>query len=367
MHPLSIRTALRRRLGVALLLSIVATSALAFAGCGGGGGDDAPDAESLLDRAFSAPIPSANVSISAELELDGLPDLDDPLRLRASGPYIRSEGELPELDMDVEVRTRESGGAIQTGFLSTGERLFVKFGGAYYEQSQDRVAEANRRLARNRDDDGGSLADLGLDARAWITDAEVDGEEEIGGVATDHVTGRLDVEAAVDDLNGLLRDSGGAIGQGAPQQLRDEDVERLSEAVRDPSFDIYVGREDGLIRRLTVRVDVAVPEEDRADVGGVTAASLRFSLELDDVGGDQSVSAPANARPIADLTRQLGSLGELATGSLGIGGDSGDSDSRGGGSSGGADTDDFERYGDCLEQAPPDDAEAIERCSQLLP
>jgi len=340
----------------------VAALALALAGCGGGG--DEQDAESLLDKAFATPIPSANVDISAELDLDGLAGLGEPLRVRASGPYVRARGRLPQLDIDVEIRTRDADGALETGFLSTGERVFLEFGGVYYEQDPEQVAATNRRLARDRERGGdGSLADLGLDARAWVVDAEVVGTEDVGGASTDHVSGTLDVAAVLEDLDGLVRESGGALGDGRGQ-LGEEQIERLASAVGDPSFDVYVGREDGVVRRLTVRLDVTVPEDDRQSLGGLERAAIRLTLELDDVGGDQAVTAPRNARPIAELTSLLGGLDALAADSLGAGGE-GAPDA--GAGEGGATADDFEAYGDCLEQAAPNDAEAIDRCSQLLP
>lgn len=350
---------------------------LPLAACGGGG--DEQDAEALLDRAFSQPVPSADVEIDAELEVDGLQGLEDPLRIRASGPYVRERDELPQLDMDLEIGTPGAGQAIQAGILSTGDRVFLKFGGVYFEQSQAQVAAANRRLARNRSDGDGSLSDLGLDARGWIVDASVAGEEEIGGVTVEHVEGTLDVEALLNDLNGLVKRSTGALGSGdTPQPLGKDDIERLSSSVDDPSFDVYIGKDDDVVRRISLNVDVEVPEGQRADVNGITGASVQLSAELSDIGGDQQVEAPRVSRPISDLSRQLGGLGALA----GLGspdgttttpdpstGESGLSDggaTTDGTTTDGSTSDDFERYGQCLEQARPDDAQAIARCSQLV-
>jgi Txe/YoeB family toxin of Txe-Axe toxin-antitoxin module len=363
--------AVRRRRAAVLLAFLATALSLVLSACGGGGGEE--DAEALLDRAFRQSVPSADVEIDAELKVDGLQGFDEPITIRASGPYIDSKATLPKLDMDLEIGG-QGAGAVQSGLLSTGRRVFLKFGGTYFEQPADQVARTNRRLARDRGKGGGSLSDLGLNARDWIVDASVEGEEEIGGAATEHVSGKLDVEALVRDLNDLLEQSGDALaGDQAPEPLKAEDIERLSRTVDDPTFDVYVGKEDDVVRRISLRLDLEVPEDDQADVGGVTGASISFSAELSDVGGDQQVRAPRTSQPISVLTSRLGGLSGLAgglSGSSGGGGATGSEPPADGAQtpSGGAppDADAFERYGECLERARPDDATAIERCAQLV-
>lgn len=329
--------------------------ALAACAGGGGGGANDEDAAELLDKAFGKPVPSADLDVDLQLDVKGRPDFEDPLRIRASGPYVRSERSLPQLDLDVTIEAQGAGQAVEAGILSTGDRLFVEFGGAYYEQDPAVVERSNRRLGRERG--GGSLSDLGLDARKWVVDAEVAGEEEIGGVTTEHVTGTLDVAAALTDVNGLVKQSAGALDAGdqRARPLRASEIERLARSVDDPSFDVYVGKDDGVLRRIALRIDADVPERDRAEVGGMTAASVRLAAQLEDVGGDQSVEPPRSSRPLSDLTTQLGSLRALTGGGTSTQGD----DAATG-------LDGFERYSQCLDAADPDDADAIATCRALL-
>jgi hypothetical protein len=364
----SIRTALRQARSAVLLTAALVAPAAGLAACGGAGGSGDEDAGALLDQAFSRAIPSADVDIDAQLEIDGISGFEEPLRIQAEGPYVRSTRSLPKLNLDVEL-SQGAGQAIQTGLLSTGDRAFVQFGGSYFEQPRAQVAATNRRLSRDRGEGGGSLADLGLDARAWTLDAQVEGTEEIGGVETEHVRGTLDVEAALKDLNRLVERSAGALRDvaEAAQPLGGREIERLSRAVDDPTFDVYVGKQDGIVRRLSLRIDVDVPEDDRHDLGGVTGASIALSAQLEDVGGDQQVEAPSSARPLSELTRQLGGLAGLAGG---IGGgappvpDSGATDRAPSPDAGGVES--FEGYAECLDRSTPDDAAAISRCARLL-
>lgn len=363
-----IRTALRQP-WTAVLLAVLVGLPFALGACaggGGGGGGNDRDAEALLDRAFGEPVPSADVDVDLQLDVEGRPGFEDPLRIAATGPYVRAARSLPKLDLDVAIEAQGAGQAIRSGVLSTGDRVFLKFGGAFYEQPADQVARANRRLEREGDGSG-SFSDLGLDPRDWIVDAEVDGEEEVGGVATEHVTGTLDVEAALTDLNRLVKRSAGALGEAGEvaRPLGPKQIERLADSVEDPRFDVYVGIDDDIVRRLTLRIDVEVPERERKDVGGVTGASIRLSAQLDDVGGDQAVAAPSSARPLSELTSQIGSLRAL-TGDR-LGGDATSAPAPDASDDGAAGLDDFERYGNCLDAADPDDTAAIDRCGELLP
>jgi hypothetical protein len=213
-----------------------------------------------------------------------------------------------------------------------------------------------------------------------VVDARDEGEETIAGVKSRHVSGKLDTRRLFRDLNEFVARSTGAVGgrrADVPDPLSGEDIDRLSEIVRSPSFDIYVGKDDDVVRRISAGLDIRVPERDRAQLGGIESGSLRFSLELADVNGDQQVHAPAESRPIGDLTKALGGLGALAGGAAG-GGDTGQSDGKskgggGGGSSGsGGSTeatpraDALRRYSECLDEAPPNDTAALSRCAELL-
>ncbi len=83
-------------------------------------------------------------------------------------------------------------------------------------------------------------------------------------------------------------------------------------------FDVYVGKDDDVIRRVSATLEVTVPEADRERFNGIEGGSLRISIELSDVNGDQTVEAPPDSRPIKDLSTQLGGFGAL--GGQGLGG-----------------------------------------------
>lgn len=349
---------------VAALVVLVAALPLA---CGGGSDEDVTG---LLDRSFAQSVESADVEFDAQLEIDGAPGLDAPVKIEASGPYVAGDGGLPRLDIDLAVSAQGAGQTVRAGLLSTGDRAFVKFGGEFYEQPAEAVERANRELREGEGGEGSSLGDLGLEPSDWVAEGRDEGEEEVAGVPTRHVSAQLDVRALLSDLNGLAQRSQEAVGgvrPGTPRPLTEQQLDQVEEVVDDPRFDVYVGAEDDVVRRISANLEFAVPEADRAAVGGIEGGSLRFSLELADVGGDQQVEAPASARPIADLAQQLQGLGGL--GALGGGGGEvpapeGETLAPGAGEA--PDVEALEGYADCIGEAQPDDAAAIERCAELL-
>src|SRR5918992_1063080 len=290
--------------GVRRLVFLLLVASCVLAACGGD--DDTDSVENLLDRAFSGEIRSADLRLEAEIEMTGL--LDDPIRIEAEGPFRTNEGKLPSADIELRIGADGGGQTVTSGVLTTGDRAFVKFQDVYYEQPPERVREANEALRRNSDGSADrSLSELGLDPRSWLAEAEDEGDAEVAGVETRHVSGTLDVESLMRNLNQFVERSGsalgGAAGQAPPPRLRDAD-------------------------------------------------------------GDQEIEAPAKARPLSDLTDSLG-----AGGLLGGGGEPqapGPPDMPSGGSGGTDDPEAFRRYAECLDRARPEDTEELQRCAELL-
>ena len=348
-----------RRLLFALLFAT-----LALASCGGA--DDKENVQDLLDNAFSSSIKSADLKIDASIQLKGSPGLDKPVRISASGPFRTNDDKLPSADIDLKIGTDGGGQTVTTGFLSTGDRAFVKFQDIYYEQPAAQVAQANRAIAQNKDKRG-SLRALGLDPRSWLSEAKVEGDEEIAGVQTRHVSGKLDVEAVMRNLNAFVRKSGstlgGATGQTPPKPLSEDDIRKVADVVRDPTFHVYVGKEDDIIRRVAGKIEFDVPEESRDSLGGIQSGAIEFEVEFSKVNGDQQIEAPSNPRPLSDLTTSLGGAGALP----GLGGGSQETTPTPPSSDGTTpEAQDFQEYADCLDKARPEDTEALQRCAELL-
>jgi hypothetical protein len=347
------------RAGILLLLV-----ACVLASCGGGG-DHTQSPEHVLNTAFSHGMRSADLKLEAEVDLKGL--VADPISIEAEGPFRVNEGKLPSADIDLSVGSNGGGQTITSGVLTTGDRAFLKFEDVYYEESPAQVRRANDAIRRQSKGDGRPLGELGLDPRSWLREAKVEGDGKVDGVETRHVSGVLDVERMLSNFNAFLRKSTTALGGGnAVTPLSRADIRQLARSVDDPDFDVYVGKRDDIVRRVSGTIKFKIPEADRAGLGGLQGGSIKFSIELSHVNGHQKIEAPTHARPLSELTRSLGPgglVGELTGGSS-----QSSSPSAPGkpGQSGSPEADAFRRYSQCLDKAKPGDTQQLQSCAELL-
>jgi hypothetical protein len=305
-----------------MLLPVLLAGGL-LAGCGD---DDKKSVTDLLDKAFESSIGSADVTLDIEIELDGIDELQDPIEIALTGPYESGpEGKIPSVDWDITVKAQNQ--SFNASLTSTGDRAFIGFQGTEYEVSQETVEELNRQLAASQDSEGAQdLSDFGVTARDWVVDAEEEGDEEVAGVETEHVSGNLDVTKVLEDLNTVVEEAaklGGQVGQQAPPALTDEQKDQIEEVVQDPGFDAYVGKDDDKLHRLSADLEFDVPEDSRDLVGGLEGGRISFSIEFANIGSAQPITAPEDARPISELTQQLqgllgGALGAPDAGGGGV-------------------------------------------------
>ena len=336
---------------------------LLIAGCGGGDGDS-ESVKDLLDKAFKSPIKTADVDLDVEIELRGIDQLEDPIELKLTGPYESGGGkQIPSVDWEITVGAQNQ--SFNAGLTSTGDRAFVSFQGTDYEVSQETVRQLNRGLAEtNARDDECDLSDFGVTPRDWLADAEDEGDADVADTETTHVSGALDVGRILADLNTVVSrasECGKQIAAQAPPQLSQEQRDSVENVLDDPRFDVYVGKDDDTIHRLSADLEFDVPEDARERLGGLEGGRLSFSIEFSSVGDEKDIAAPENARPIEELTSQLrgllsGALGQAAPDAGGTGG---------GGSPAPGSPEQQKLYEDCVA-TNPDDPQTRAFCEVLL-
>ena len=361
-----------RERALPLLLAVVAVVAVAAAlyllVLRGG------DPTKTLDEAFRKPIGSADVALDVTAQIQGVPQLQQPIRLQLRGPYTSNGPQkLPKLDVDASLTLL--GRTITAGFVSTGDNAWVRFNGEAYEAGPGRVRQLNEQLARQpADRQGNQLEQLGIDPRRWLRDAEERGDAPIAGVETTHISAAVDVPKLLDDLNRLAERSAAAAGGGGQAtQLTPEQRRQVEEAVKEPRFDVYVGKDDGIVRRISADLRFELPEAQRQQAGGAQSGTISFSIEFANVGRASEVRVPQDARPLSELQGQIAALLGGATGAQGGAGGGQGGAGQGGqaappgqdGAAGGSAEERLRRVRECLEQAGDDQA-AQERCAAML-
>ena len=251
-------------------------------------GDDSPKkvsgAQRLLDQTFKATstsLENGRLDARVQLEPKGLLALGGPISLAVKGPFDLPEGDgQPLVDLDAVVTV--AGRRYDGGLISDDKDRFLELDGKAY------------RLGDERSKKGLEMLDLGL--LRSITGEQTKANERIRGTDTVHLTGTVDAERMLDDLDELV-----------PAQLGD----RIAGAVRSAVVDVWSGAEDKILRQLVLRVVFEVAQGEEPPIDGLEAGKLQLRIRLDDVNGrPPDIKAPANARALSKVPTDRG-LGGL--------------------------------------------------------
>ena len=204
---------------------------------------------------------------------------------QVEGPFAVGEkqGSLPVADLRY---TRITGSQRRTTrFVSTGSRAFVEVDGRLTELNETQLAD----LRVREEDSSGGLD--GLSLRSWLDDAKLAGGPSIDGVATDQVTGKADAVAILNDVIGLTEQFGA--GDGTVKRLEGDAADRVRRAVAAARAEVVTGRDDRLLRRADVSVDLAVTDPRvREALGDLAGARLAMGLEVRELNRPVDVAVP---------------------------------------------------------------------------
>lgn len=269
------------------MLLAVGTAVGLLAGCGGGDGSDAPlvNPDALLDSAAAHPVKSADIEGEAKLTLDGSSVLSQPVTFRVEGPYVGGGGlRIPSFDWKFAVKVLGFG--VSGKLVSTGQNVFVSPFGDNYEVGRGTIAAVNQRVAASS-----------FHARDLFGTARNEGNEEVNGVATQHVNAELDGKTVAAALH-PLREALGLTHVPAPMGR----------------IEAWIGLDDRTVHRLRLDADFGIAPEDRAGLGGARGGNLRAEVTLDDINEPQSVQVPGGGgyKPIGNLLLTLQDLGAFA-------------------------------------------------------
>ncbi len=379
-----------RTLIVASTLALGITAGIA--GCGGDESSDV-DPQTVIDDTFSndETVSSGDLSLSISGSAEG--EQGGSFDASLSGPFQgdpENAAAIPQLDWTGALDFEAAGTSMSfEGALTvTEDNAYVEYGGTAYEIGTEAFTQfkelAESAAAQQTESaEGQSFGELftqgcetqlqaqgasdtsacDIDFASWLGDLSNDGTEDIEGTDAVHVSGAVDVEQMVTDLVEL-----GTAVPNAGAIPTEEQVQQVTDAVSEASFDLYSGAEDNILRGLdfTLAIDPsAIPD---ADAAGVETIDVGFELRLGGVNEDQEISGPSDAQPIEDLLGQFGidpsALGGLG-GLGGLGTVPGLTPGAGSGSSGGAGgAKDPQAYLDCVGQATT--TEEINACASEL-
>jgi hypothetical protein len=348
---------------VALALVLVAalTLSLTLTACGGGGGD----ATKILNQTFSGgkKVRSGQLNLALTLQAQGVPQLQQPVSLKLTGPFqSQGTGTLPSFDFELALAL--AGRTISAGAVSTGNQGFLKLQGQSYAVPPNVFAAFKQGYIQSqqqqRTSKSPSLASFGVDPRQWIKDAKDEGDADVQGTTTTHVSAKVDVPKLLADVAQVLQKARGTVAQAQqlPGTITPQQRKSIENAIKSANFDVYSGKADHILRRLVVDLTFKVPSSAQARANGLKGGRLVFDLALGSLNQPQTVNPPTTARPFSELTGKLRTLlGGASTGATGAGGTAAPS-----GATGNAKA---QRYLQCLQQAGGDVSKA-QKCAALL-
>lgn len=306
------------RTAVALLLFVLlASSVLA---CGGSSG---PSASSLVNDTFSsrAKIESGQIDLSLALAPGGTAAASKSLALRLSGPFENSTAaKLPRFSLRVDLNA--AGHPIQAGATATGSALFVELAGIWfaapastYQAIEQGFAQATKSASAQKSHS--TFASLGIEPDKWLVDAKTVGATTVGGEAVYHVTAGVDTAAFLRDVSkftqsGALASSVPGVGAFSPTVISE-----LAKSIKSAHVDVYTGRSDRLLRRLSLSASIASTPQTQSLLAGASSANLTFDLQLSDLNKAQTIAAPSHPRPFSELLPALQQLFGALQGSSG--------------------------------------------------
>jgi hypothetical protein len=223
--------------------------------------------------------------------------------VKLQGPFeVGEKGDTPRFALSAELTAE--GRTESAGVVYTGDAAFATLKGETYEVPSliagQLTAGVEQALAQ-----GGPL--MGIDLKAWVPNPTNAGTADVGGVETVKLTGPADVKRVITDVN-LLAGQLQTLqvpGAGANGKVPNRIPAEAAEQVKDLTVTVYTGAEDQVLRRLVVEGTV-VPDADTDAKDGGRAV---LDLTLTDVGAEQKIEAPKNAKPFAELLAPMQSGG----------------------------------------------------------
>jgi hypothetical protein len=127
---------------------------------------------------------------------------------------------------------------------------------------------------------------LAIHPQNWVRDLKSEGTESVGGLQTEHISGRIDPQAMFNELAGPLGGGAKAVKAAQPKVAK---------------FDVWVGKRDHVMRRVTA--ELVFPKRAR----------FQADVRLSDINKPQRIKAPEHVRAGAPS----GALGAFAGAAVG--------------------------------------------------
>ena len=270
------------------------TTAAASSGSAAASGDAA--AGGLLSNLKSSEGPS-KLDLALKLKIDGAPAaagaagalLSQPIALKVSGV---SDSAAKASDMDIALDLGAL--SLNAKLLSSGDKRWLQYDDSWYVLDTASLAGAAGGVTGGTTTapsvDTNKIKSALSDPSKFFKDSKKVGDEKVGDIETEHITGTLDVAKALDAAKQL----GGSTTTG----VTPDQAAQLSDAFNDPTVDVWIGKDDRVVHRLAFKLDGDFSKV--ADAQGLKGLSLDLDATMLPADSPK-ITPPANAKSSQEL------------------------------------------------------------------
>ena len=289
----------RSSLRALCLLACGVLCAAALVACGSADEGDSA-AKKAISQTFgsgASAIERGRVNARLQLEPEGLLAIGGPIVLKITGPFSVTGGAFAKFDLAFAATL--AGDQYTGAIISTGQKGFVKLDSRTF--SIDDAFVSKIRSGADKAKKSGLKASLGIDPSTWISNPQMKGNEQVGGVQTQRIGGDVDVSKLLADIATLIDKVGGP--SSSKSFLTPKLRKQIADAVKSATVDVWTGAQDKILRQIAVAIQFEFATDVKPPIAGLEAGKIHLKLRLDDVNGAAvKVSAPQHARPLSELT-----------------------------------------------------------------
>lgn len=296
--------AIAAAVGVVGLIVTGRVPELPGAGSGSGGNSNtrALIEEAFSDSAIESRMKSGKVDFDMDVSLTGVPpQLQNFLDMQLNSAFVnRGKDKFAKLDLGIVLTML--GRRAELGVASRdGQTAFVTLEGTTYSVPRSGVVQFETASAENEDD---SSSDY------WPKNETETGTVVLDGEQTTRITADVDSAKLIDDLNSSSSD-----GSSAKDGSSEEFYREARSAVRPGHMELFIGKDDGLLRRVMLDVPFEAP---RPGGGAAIGGQVKMVLNVRDLNKPQKIEVPKADRPYRELasTFTMDSVSDLFLGVL---------------------------------------------------
>jgi hypothetical protein len=290
------------------------TAGTAAAGSGSGG--DAAGILSAIDtKAATGP---QKLKLDMTLDIKGTPSnpqiaifTKQPIKLGLDG-VVDSAAKSGDVNVSVTLGTTPVAAEIRSG----GGKSWIQVDGKWYDLPANALSSTTGQslptgVSTSNLDAGKILAAIG-DPSKLLENTTVS-SEKVEGIDSDKVSGDVNIAAVANAVAGLSKTVGASTAKPPTQAEIDKTVTQLDKIVKKAHVDLWVGKSDHKVHRLTFTVDAAMDAATKTS-SGIESVTMNLDVTTVDSAAPD-VSAPSSVGTPAEFQAALmGLLGKIMGG-----------------------------------------------------